>query len=140
MLPLVALEVLQVWHRVLSLVLLSQPELEPSASAPALVLLSALRLALASWLGLLSESAVLHPPKALAIYSCRFSNGSESMSVQRNIYICFNVSINSTSAGSQSTESNSSLVSHLTASYSFNTKFPDSISAKKQSIDKWNVG
>ena len=52
-----------------------------SASAPALVLLLALRLALASWLGLLSESAVLHPPKALAIYSCRFSNGSASMSV-----------------------------------------------------------
>jgi len=59
-LPLVALEVLQVWHRVLNLVLLSQPELEPSASAPALVLLSALRLAL------LSESAVARPPKTPA--------------------------------------------------------------------------
>ena len=39
-----------------------------------------------------------------------------------------------------STESNSSFASHFAASCSFSTSSPDTISAQKQSIERWNVG
>ena len=44
------------------------------------------------------------------------------------------------SAGNHSTEFNSSFVNHLAASCSVRTSCPETISAQKQSIDKWNVG
>ena len=42
------------------------------------------------------------------------------------------------SAGSQSTLSNVSAVSHFAASCSLSTSSPDLIAQKRQSIDRWN--
>ena len=52
----------------------------------------------------------------------------------------FNFLINPKSAGSQSTESNVSLVSHLADSCSNSVSFPSRIVQMKHSMDRWKFG